>query len=227
MSILDTIKDSVLNNFSGSISTVDIILSLLTAFIIGMFIIYIYKKTFTGVVYSKAFALCILLLAMVTALIIRTISSNIALSLGMVGALSIVRFRTAVKEPVDTGFMFWAITAGIMAGASLYIPALVASLALGILYFVVYLFGFRTTSRYLLVVKYGKNIDNNVIELIKKELPKYKITSKTAHNSEFELTLEIDINKEDINSVNIVNSLEKMKNVKSASLIAYQNDFGN
>ena len=102
-------------------------LSLIVAFIIGLFIIYVYRKTYTGVVYSKAFALCILMLSMVTAMIIRTISSNISLSLGMVGALSIVRFRTAVKEPVDTGFMFWGISAGIMAGAGLYVPALIAS----------------------------------------------------------------------------------------------------
>ena len=123
MSVVDTIKKSVLNNFTGSISAVDILLSLIVAFLIGMFIIYVYRKTYTGVVYSKAFSLCILMLAMVTAMIIRTISSNISLSLGMVGALSIVRFRTAVKEPVDTGFMFWGISAGIMAGAGLYIPA--------------------------------------------------------------------------------------------------------
>ena len=106
MSAVDTIKKSVLENFTGTISVGDMILSLMVAFVIGMFIIYIYRKTYTGVVYSKAFSLCILMLSMVTAIIIRTINSNISLSLGMVGALSIVRFRTAIKEPVDTGFMF-------------------------------------------------------------------------------------------------------------------------
>ena len=125
MSIVDTIKKSVLDNFTGTISVGSMLLSLIVAFLIGIFIIYVYRKTYTGVVYSKAFALCILMLSMVTAMVIRTISSNISLSLGMVGALSIVRFRTAIKEPVDTSFMFWGISAGIMAGAGLYIPSIV------------------------------------------------------------------------------------------------------
>ena len=146
--VLSIFKKSFLEQFTGSVSAVDMLISLVVAFIIGMFIIYVYRKTYTGVVYSKAFSLCILMLAMVTAMIIRTISSNISLSLGMVGALSIVRFRTAVKEPVDTGFMFWGISAGIMSGAGLYIPALVASLGIGVLYFISYLMGFKTATRY-------------------------------------------------------------------------------
>ena len=96
MSIVDTIKKSVLENFSGTITATDMLLSLVVAFLIGIFIIYVYRKTYTGVVYSKAFSLCILMLSMVTAMIIRTISSNISLSLGMVGALSIVRDRKSV-----------------------------------------------------------------------------------------------------------------------------------
>src|SRR5574344_2419691 len=164
MSVVDTIKKSVLENFSGTISAGDMLLSLIVSFLIGIFIIYVYRKTYTGVVYSKAFSLCILMLALVTAMIIRTISSNIALSLGMVGALSIVRFRTAVKEPVDTGFMFWGISAGIMAGAGLYIPALVASLGIGILYFGCYLFGFKTSNRYLLVLKYKASAHDEVMD---------------------------------------------------------------
>ena len=127
MSFVDVIKKSVLSEFTGTLSVGDIALSLIFAFAISLFIVYIYKKTYTGVVYSKAFALCIVMLSMVTALIIRTINSNLALSLGMVGALSIVRFRTAVKEPVDTAFMFWGISAGIMAGAGLYLPGLIGS----------------------------------------------------------------------------------------------------
>ena len=167
MSAVDTIKKSVLENFTGTISIGSMLLSLIVAFAIGMFIIYVYRKTYTGVVYSKAFSLCILMLAMVTAMIIRTISSNISLSLGMVGALSIVRFRTAVKEPVDTGFMFWGISAGIMAGAGLYIPAIIASLALGVLYFVTYLLGFKTANRYLLVLKYKSSAHDDVMRKLK------------------------------------------------------------
>ena len=101
---------------------------LIAALIINL----IYKKTYTGVSYIKAFALSIILLTMVTSLVIRTINSNLSLSLGMVGALSIVRFRTAVKDPIDTIFMFWAITAGIMSGAGLYIVTLIATIIIGL-----------------------------------------------------------------------------------------------
>ena len=159
MNFVDLVKKSVINEFTGTISIDKIVLSLITAFIIGVFIIYIYKKTYNGVVYSKSFSLCIILLAMVTALIIRTINSNLALSLGMVGALSIVRFRTAVKEPVDTGFMFWGITAGIMAGAGLYLIAIISSIALGLLYYVSYILGFKANSQYLMILRYDSRID--------------------------------------------------------------------
>ena len=167
MSIVDTIKKSVLENFGGTITAGDMILSLTVAFFIGVFIMYVYRKTYTGVVYSKAFSLCILMLAMVTAMIIRTISANISLSLGMVGALSIVRFRTAIKEPVDTAFMFWGISGGIMAGAGFYIPAIVATLGIGILYFATYLMGFRTSNRYLLVLKYKSSAHSEVLKKLK------------------------------------------------------------
>ena len=140
---LSIIKDSVLNQFTGTLTLADVGLSLLTAFLISIFIIFVYKKTYSGVLYSKTFSLCLLMLSMVTALIIRTVNANLSLSLGMVGALSIVRFRTAVKEPIDTGFMFWGISAGIMAGAGLYLIAIVASILLGVLYFIGYLFVFK------------------------------------------------------------------------------------
>ena len=176
MSVVDTIKKSVLDNFTGTVSVGAMLVSLLIAFAIGLFIVYVYRKTYTGVVYSKAYALCIIMLAMVTAMIIRTISSNISLSLGMVGALSIVRFRTAIKEPVDTSFMFWGISAGIMTGAGLYIPSIVASLCIGVLYFGAYLMGFRVSNRYLLVIKYNERAHNEVLSKLKK-LRKFKVRS--------------------------------------------------
>ena len=229
MSIVDTIKKSVLENFSGTITATDMLLSLVVAFLIGIFIIYVYRKTYTGVVYSKAFSLCILMLAMVTAMIIRTISSNISLSLGMVGALSIVRFRTAVKEPVDTGFMFWGISAGIMAGAGLYIPALVASLGVGILYYVTYLMGFRTANRYLLVLKYEASAHDDVLKKLK-TVKKFKIRSKSIFGKEVELSLEFDIKENNKKKGNIdtaiVDQFNGMPGVINASLISYQNDFG-
>ncbi|HPE14989.1 MAG TPA: DUF4956 domain-containing protein [Bacilli bacterium] len=228
MSIVDTIKKSVLSEFTGTITIEEMLFSLLIAFVIGLFIIYIYKKTYTGVVYSKAFSLCMIMLAMVTALIIRTISSNISLSLGMVGALSIVRFRTAVKEPVDTGFMFWAISAGIMAGAGLYVPALAGSAILGLLFYVSYLLGFKVSSRYLLILKYEKSAHDEVMKALKK-LPKNKLRSKSMYGNEIELTYEIDIRTDKktkkIND-NFMEDLDGVWGMVNASLIAYQNDFG-
>ena len=227
MSVVDTIKKSVLDNFSGTISVGSMLCSLIVAFLIGIFIIYVYRKTYTGVVYSKAFGLCILMLAMVTAMIIRTISSNISLSLGMVGALSIVRFRTAVKEPVDTGFMFWGISAGIMAGAGLYVIAVIASLGIGILYFVTYLMGFKVANRYLLVLKYKSSAHDNVMRRLK-AIKKFKIRSKSIFGNEIELSLEIDMKegKRGNISTEVVDQFNDVDGVINASLIAYQNDFG-
>ena len=227
MSVVDTIKKSVLDNFTGTVSVGSMLCSLIVAFLIGIFIIYVYRKTYTGVVYSKAFGLCILMLAMVTAMIIRTISSNISLSLGMVGALSIVRFRTAVKEPVDTGFMFWGISAGIMAGAGLYIIAIVASLILGVLYFLTYLMGFRVANRYLLVLKYEIDAHNEIMKKLK-ALKKFKVRSKSIFNDKVELSLEVDVkeNKNGSISTTLVDEFSGVDGVINASLIAYQNDFG-
>ena len=227
LGIGSVIKKSVLDNFTGTVSSGSMILSLVVAFLISLFIIYVYRKTYTGVVYSKAFSLCILMLAMVTAMIIRTISSNISLSLGMVGALSIVRFRTAVKEPVDTGFMFWGISAGIMTGAGLYIVAIIASLGIGLLYFLTYLMGFKVSNRYLLVLKYEASAHNEIYRRVK-SLKKFKVRSKSIFGDKVELSLEVDLKENKNGSVDttIVDQFNEIGGVINASLIAYQNDFG-
>ncbi len=164
MGFLDLIKKGVVEEFTGTISTGDLFISLIIAFICAIFITYIYKKTYTGVSYTKSFVLSIILLAMVTSLVIRTINSNLALSLGMVGALSIVRFRTAVKDPVDTIFMFWAIAVGIMSGAGLYLITVIACALLGLFYLISYFKVFKPIEKYLLVVNTNKK---NSIEVAK------------------------------------------------------------
>lgn len=226
MSFVKIIKNSVLDEFTGTLSIPDILLSVVFAFLISLFIIYIYKKTYTGVVYSKAFALCIIMLSMVTALIIRTINSNLALSLGMVGALSIVRFRTAVKEPVDTAFMFWGICAGIMTGAGIYTASIAGSLLLGGLFLASYLMGFRTTNRYLLILKFDSKSQEDVVRILKK-LPKNKLKSKSIFDGLMELTLEIDLKgTNEMSKASIIDHFENINGVVNASLISYQNDFG-
>lgn len=226
MNFVDLIKKSVLSEFTGTLSVTDMLLSLLVAFAIALFIVYIYKKTYTGVVYSKSFALCIIMLSMVTALIIRTINSNLALSLGMVGALSIVRFRTAVKEPVDTAFMFWGISAGIMAGAGIYLIGIVGSLLLGAFFLGSYLMGFKSTSRYLLVLKFEKDAYDNIVSICKK-LPKRKMKSNSIFKDNMELTFELDLKAKDEESKKkIVDEFKNVNGIINASLISYQNDFG-
>ena len=219
---LSIIKDSIANQFNGTLSVVDMSLSLLTAFIISIFIIFVYKKTYAGVLYSKTFTLCIIMLSMVTALIIRTVNANLSLSLGMVGALSIVRFRTAVKEPVDTGFMFWGISAGIMAGAGLYIVAIVGSIILGLLYFGGYLFSFKGKSKYLFVLKYNKNYDEVVSEMVKK-LPSHKLKTKTLSKDVVELTYEVLVKDDKLKFMEAFQNDQRFINV---ALISYQNEFG-
>lgn len=190
MSFLDMIKKSVVEEFTGTLSTGDLFFSLLTAFVAAVLITYIYKKTYTGVSYTKSFTLSIILLAMVTSLVIRTINSNLALSLGMVGALSIVRFRTAVKDPVDTIFMFWAITAGIMSGAGIYLTTIIATLILGIFYTVSYMTAFRPSQKYLLVVKTEKSFGNEVLQLMEKKR-KCTLKAEAVKKDSVELTFEI------------------------------------
>ena len=155
MGFMDMIKKSVLEQFQ-SVTVGQMALSVGVAFLMGIFILLVYRQTFRGVLYSKGFAISLVLLAMVTALVIRTISSNLALSLGMVGALSIVRFRTAIKDPVDTVFMFWAITCGIMTGAGQYLVGAFACFGVGLLYFVISLFHKKLQSPYLLVLRYDR-----------------------------------------------------------------------
>lgn len=222
MSFVDMIKKSVIAEFTGTISVDKVLLSLAVAFIIGVFIIYVYKKTYSGVIYSKSFSLCIILLTMVTSMIIRTISSNLALSLGMVGALSIVRFRTAIKEPTDTAFMFWGITAGIMSGAGLYLVAIIASVGIGVLYMVGYTMGFKTNRQFLFILKYEASSDKRIIDALKK-LPKTKLKSKSIAKNTIELTFEVELKDDD---TKILDDFKDIDGVVSASVISYQNDFG-
>lgn len=223
MSIFDAIKKSVLEQFTASVSVEMILLSLVVSFAISIFIIFIYKKTFSGVVYNKSTILTIVLLAMVTSMVIRTINSNLALSLGMVGALSIVRFRTAIKEPVDTAFLFWAIVDGIMCGAGLYFIAVIGSLALGLLYYILYLFDIKAKSQYLLVIVYKGEVQEKVNELLN-ILTKKKIKSKSVNGSNvYEITLEVEYG-ETVDQ--FMNELQKVEGVRNINLVTYTNDYG-
>ena len=222
VSFVDTIKDSVLDQFSTGATVGQMLSSLGAAFLMGLFVLVIYKATFRGVLFSKGFAFSLILLSMVTALVIRTISSNLALSLGMVGALSIVRFRTAIKDPVDTVFMFWSITAGIMSGAGLYLIGGIACVALGALYFVVTLVYRKAQMPYLLVIRYDPAETASVAAALRK-LPRHRIKSRTTTRKGGELTLEMSLKG---NEMNLIDHLCKVDGVLDASLISYEGEFG-
>ncbi len=215
MSFLDMIKKSVVEQFTGSLSTGDIFFSLAIAFLASIIIAYIYKKTYTGVSYTKSFILSLILLAMVTSLVIRTINSNLALSLGMVGALSIVRFRTAIKDPVDTVFMFWAITAGIMSGAGLYLVTLSATLILGVLYTVSYMTSFHGKQKYLLVIKADKDFAEELHRLMDKK-KKCLLKTESYHDETVEMTFELASK----DCVSEMNKLKEKKAVESIHLVS-------
>lgn len=222
MSILDAIKKGVLEQFNSSVTIEMILISVAIAFAISLFIVFIYKKTFSGVVYNKSTVLTIVIISMVTAMVIRTINSNLSLSLGMVGALSIVRFRTAIKEPVDTAFLFWAITAGIMTGAGLYVISVVGSLFLGILYYVIYLLDVKAKSQYLLVIAYREE-GAGAVENIIKSISKKKLKSKSLSGSLMELTYEVEYNS---TIDEVMRQLQKTEGVRNVNLVTYTNEYG-
>ncbi len=222
MSFLDMFKNSVVEQFSTGVTVGQMLLSLLVAFLMGAFILLVYRQTFRGVLFSKGFAYSLILLCMVTAVIIRTIGSSLALSLGMVGALSIVRFRTAIKDPVDTIFMFWAIACGIMSGAGLYVVGALACLVVGALYFIVCLVYRKNKCPYLLVVRYEPDKLSGVKKVLN-GLPKYRVKSRTITRNGAELTVEVSLKTSEIS---LVDKLLATDGVMDASLVSYEGEFG-
>ena len=187
---------------------------------IGMYIFAIYRKTFSGVMYSKNFGVSLVMLAMITSFIILPITSNLTLSLGMVGALSIVRFRTAVKDPIDTVYMFWSIAVGIALGAKFFLPAILASAVIGVLMLLLSGMRFRSTMPYLLVLRFNENATNNVYGLLKR-LPESQLKSKTVGSAGVEMTLEIRLRESDLQ---VVERFLEIPGVYDASIISYGGD---
>ena len=200
-----------------AISVGELLTAVLLSFFLGLFIVAVYRVTYSGVLFQKSFALGLVLLCMVTSLVILTISSNVVLSLGMVGALSIVRFRTAVKEPMDTIFMFWAIVAGIITGAG-YVPvAIIATLLIGILFLGLSFAGVRFhSSAYLAVVRYNAASDETVNSALRL-LPKYKLRSKNMMGDAFEMVLELKLTEAQRKQVEALRSVEGVQEVNILS----------
>ncbi len=221
MTFQDIFKSSFLENIN-SISLFDMVLSLALAFGIGMLIFLIYKKTFAGVMYSSSFGVTLVALTMITTLVILAVTSNVVLSLGMVGALSIVRFRTAIKEPLDIAFLFWAIAAGIVLAAGMIPLAVFGSVVIGL---VLLIFANRKAhvNPYIVVLRCeDHNSETAAVDFLKTQVQKCVVKSKTAQPGSVELNVEVRM-KDD--NTDFVNTLAEMQGVASAVLVSYNGDY--
>lgn len=217
MTFNDIFKSSFLESVTG-FSLSEVFLAMLFAVIVGLFIFWVYKKTFTGILYSSGFALTLIGLTLVTTLVIIAVTSNVVLSLGMVGALSIVRFRTAIKEPMEIVFLFWSIAVGIVIGAGMIPLAVLGSVIIGI---ILLIFANRKNveNAYILVLNCeNEEAENTAAELLKNTVKKYRIKSKTVNADGIELTTELKI-KDD--KMAFVNQMNKITGVKNATLVSY------
>ena len=216
MSFNDIFKSSYLENVSA-IDIPDMIIALVLAFLVGLFIYVVYQKTYRGVMYSASFGVTLVALTMITTVVILAVTSNAVLSLGMVGALSIVRFRTAIKEPLDIAFLFWAIAAGIVLAAGMIPLAVIGSIVIGA---VLILFVNRKTYTrpYIVVLR----CENDASEAAATEYEKYSVKSKTVQKGLIELNIEVRLKDEE---TGFVNSMASMKGVMSAVLVSYNGDY--
>lgn len=226
MNKTNNLSDIFNSNFISNItavSPVDMIVALALSFIVGMFIMAVYKKTFKGVMYSKTFGISLLALTMISTFIILGVTSNIVLSLGMVGALSIVRFRSAIKEPIDIAFLFWSISEGIILGAGLIVLAIIGAIFIGVI-LVVYINKETVDNPYILVIRCkDKNAEKNALEDLSKNVKKYTIKSKTASQKNgIELTVEIKM--KDMKT-EFVDEVSQILGVENAVLVSYNGDY--
>ena len=221
MTFSDVFKSSFLSNIN-SFSTLDVLLALGLAFVIGLFIFLIYKKTYQGVMYSDSFGVSLIAMSMITSLVIIAVTSNVVLSLGMVGALSIVRFRTAIKEPMDIAFLFWAIAVGIVLGAGLLPLAIIGSVIIGI---IIVVFSTRKIgdTPYILVVSCeNEETESVAYELIKEDAKKSLLKSKSVNKLGIELTYEVRIKD---NNTGFVNKISAVNGVTNAVLVSYNGEY--
>ena len=214
-------KSSFLENVT-SISILDMALALLLAFGVGLFIFFIYEKTYAGVMYSSSFGVTLVALTMITTLVILAVTSNVVLSLGMVGALSIVRFRTAIKEPLDIAFLFWAIAAGIVLAAGLIPLAVFGSLFIGI---IILIFANRKdmTNPFIVVLDCdGQKSEEAALDFLQKHTRRCVIKSKTARKGAVELNLDVRLRN---TNTDFINQLTEIDGVQSAVLVSYNGDY--
>ena len=206
----------------SSFTPINVVLVLVSALLTGIIISVVYRITYRGVLYSPQFSMVLIMLVLVTAPVVMAIGSNVALSMGMVGALSIVRFRTAIKEPLDTCYMFWSITMGILLGAKQYAIALVVVVGIGAILILLSFVRFRHPNAYLLVLHYDLAVEPDIESELRRSAHFRRIRSKTVTRGGAEMTVEVQIN----NRADIVRNMLSIAGVHDATLVACQNETG-
>ncbi|MDD7288855.1 MAG: DUF4956 domain-containing protein [Clostridiales bacterium] len=221
MTFQDIFKSSFLENVS-SVSIPDMLITLVLSFALGLFIFLIYKRTFAGVMYSSSFGVTLLALTMITTVVMLAVTSNVVLSLGMVGALSIVRFRTAIKEPMDIAFLFWAIAVGIILAAGMLPLAIVGSLVIGL---ILVLFANRKphVRPYIAVLQCAdQEAEKQATGYLQTQVQRCTVKSKTVQPGQVEVNLEVRLKD---GNTDFVNALADLPGVRSAVLVSYNGDY--
>lgn len=218
----DIIKKKFIEDMGNlSINPQRIIIVLLLSLSVGVLIYFVYKITFQGVVYNRTFNFSLVVVTMVTSYIIMPITSNLTLSLGMVGALSIVRFRTAIKEPMDLAYLFWAIAVGITTGAGFYTLSITGSLMISVVIIAFSYIRGNNAGSYLLIINCNSESQSSVMEVID-EIAHKKLKTKTVTNDNVEATYEIRVNDDD---TSFISELSNIDGVTSATLVSYNGEF--
>lgn len=221
MTFSDVFKSSFLSNIN-SFSALDVLLALGLSFVLGLFIFLVYKKTYSGVMYSDSFGVSLIAMSMITSLVIIAVTSNVVLSLGMVGALSIVRFRTAVKEPMDIAFLFWSIAVGIVLGAGLLPLAVIGSVIIGV---IIVVFSTRKIGDipYILVVSCENSAaEIEVNSILKAGVKKCLLKSKSVNNSGMELIFEVRVKGDE---TAFLSEISETEGVSNTSLVSYNGEY--
>ncbi len=211
--------------FAGQLSNftpLNVAVVLISGLIIGVIVSLVYKKTYRGVLYSPTFSLTLILLTLVTAPVVMAIGSNVALSMGMVGALSIVRFRTAVKDPLDTAYMFWAITMGILLGAGQFLIAIVVVGGISVIMLALSFIRFRNPNSYLLVLHYDRPAERDIEDELRNSVRFYRLRSKSESRNGTEMTVEVRMDHRS----DLVGNMLDIEGVHDATLVACQTEAG-
>ncbi len=221
MTFSDIFKSSFLESVT-EFSTIDTLVGMLFALVIGLFIFMIYKKTFAGIMYSTGFAMSLVGLSLVTTLVIMAVTSNVVLSLGMVGALSIVRFRAAIKEPMEIVFLFWSLAVGIVIGAGMIPLAVIGSVIIGVILVLFANRKFNNTPYILIVNCNDENAEKAATDVLTQAVGKFSVKSKTVNASGIELTTEIRVKN---NATDFINRLNELNGVSGATLVTFNGEY--